>query len=202
VEVVVVVAMVTKNGKCSARCSRMEVTEDRGTNNGFWSAEDWCWVLRSWVDMLKSLRPEAKNKKKDARDKLWESRASGTGQIALPSPCGEVDPKEASASKKESNPEGHCMARWSYEQRDDNAILGQDPVGPLALPGGPEPLLHLVWGKLMNKLKAPQSHPKLNIQVILWIICLIIQNCQYTMYSCQTEVTKWYIHVLWLLPLL
>ncbi len=39
-EVVVIVAMVTKNGKCNARCSRTEVTEDRGTNNGFWSAED------------------------------------------------------------------------------------------------------------------------------------------------------------------
>jgi len=35
-----------------------------------------------------------------------------------------------------------CMARCSYEQWDDNAILGQDPVGPLAPLGGPEPLLH------------------------------------------------------------
>jgi len=40
-------------------------------------------------------------------------------------------------------PEQCCMARWNYEQaQDDSDIPGRDPAGPLALLGGTESLLH------------------------------------------------------------
>jgi hypothetical protein len=91
------------------------------------------------VRLMQTVRAKKTTKKKASCDQ--KKAISGGDRIALSSPCGEVDPREASASKRQ----GHGTVLYgktnNYEQRDDTDILGRDPAGPLAPLGGAEPLL-------------------------------------------------------------
>jgi len=91
--------------------------------------------------MLKSLRPEAKNK-----EKMQETSCERAELVARVESRSHhhVDRwiLEKPQLARGRATEQCCMARWNHEQRDDNAILGQDPMGPLAPLGGPELLLH------------------------------------------------------------